>query len=405
MKVLYIVSLFPCWSETFIVREIRELLAHGVDIRILSLKPPQEELVQEDARELLPRVIYPPRGWELIRAAVSGLWRRFGHNLGFILLIFRELWRSPISLAKTLVVWWRTLGAVEAVRAWGPDRVHAHWATYPASSAMHLSRLVGVPFSFTAHAHDIFVERQLLVPKLETAEFVATISEFNRRLLAQTAERAPAGRIRIVHCGIDVNNFPYMEGRPDPAAILAVGRLDEIKGFPVLIEACKLLRDQGVQYRCAIIGDGELRTVLESAIRMYQLHNNVQLLGARPQAEVRRYLYSAGMFVLPSVVTSNGNMDGIPVALMEAMAAGTPVISTRVSGIPELVEDRLSGLLVPQKDPVRLAGAIEELIALAGPARLEMTRAARSAIEDRFSVQRESAKLRGFFEGTVGDAP
>ncbi|KPK52352.1 MAG: hypothetical protein AMS22_09315 [Thiotrichales bacterium SG8_50] len=196
-----------------------------------------------------------------------------------------------------------------------------------------------------------------------------------------------------------------MEGRPDPAAILAVGRLDEIKGFPVLIEACKLLRDQGVQYRCAIIGDGELRTVLESAIRMYQLHNNVQLLGARPQAEVRRYLYSAGMFVLPSVVTSNGNMDGIPVALMEAMAAGTPVISTRVSGIPELVEDRLSGLLVPQKDPVRLAGAIEELIALAGPARLEMTRAARSAIEDRFSVQRESAKLRGFFEGTVGDAP
>jgi colanic acid/amylovoran biosynthesis glycosyltransferase len=291
------------------------------------------------------------------------------------------------------------------VRAWGPDRVHAHWATYPASSAMHLSRLVGVPFSFTAHAHDIFVERQLLVPKLETAEFVATISEFNRRLLAQTAERAPAGRIRIVHCGIDVNNFPYMEGRPDPAAILAVGRLDEIKGFPVLIEACKLLRDQGVQYRCAIIGDGELRTVLESAIRMYQLHNNVQLLGARPQAEVRRYLYSAGMFVLPSVVTSNGNMDGIPVALMEAMAAGTPVISTRVSGIPELVEDRLSGLLVPQKDPVRLAGAIEELIALAGPARLEMTRAARSAIEDRFSVQRESAKLRGFFEGTVGDAP
>jgi colanic acid/amylovoran biosynthesis glycosyltransferase len=405
MKVLYIVSLFPCWSETFIVREIRELLAHGVDIRILSLKPPQEELVQEDARELLPRVIYPPRGWELIRAAVSGLWRRFGHNLGFILLIFRELWRSPISLAKTLVVWWRTLGAVEAVRAWGPDRVHAHWATYPASSAMHLSRLVGVPFSFTAHAHDIFVERQLLVPKLETAEFVATISEFNRRLLAQTAERAPAGRIRIVHCGIDVNNFPYMEGRPDPAAILAVGRLDEIKGFPVLIEACKLLRDQGVQYRCAIIGDGELRTVLESAIRMYQLHNNVQLLGARPQAEVRRYLYSAGMFVLPSVVTSNGNMDGIPVALMEAMAAGTPVISTRVSGIPELVEDRLSGLLVPQKDPVRLAGAIEELIALAGPARLEMTRAARSAIEDRFSVQRESAKLRGFFEGAVGDAP
>ncbi len=404
MKVLYIVSLFPCWSETFIVREIRELLAHGVDIRILSLKPPQEELVQEDARELLPRVIYPPRGWELIRAAVSGLWRGLGHNLGFILLVFRELWRSPISLAKTLVVWWRTLGAVEAVRAWGPDRIHAHWATYPASSAMHLSRLVGVPFSFTAHAHDIFVERQLLVPKLETAEFVATISEFNRRLLAQTAKHTPAGRIRIVHCGIDVNNFPYMEGRPDPAAILAVGRLDEIKGFPVLIEACKLLRDQGVQYRCAIIGDGELRTVLESAIQMYQLHDNVQLLGARPQAEVRRYLYSAGMFVLPSVVTNNGNMDGIPVALMEAMAAGTPVISTRVSGIPELVEDRLSGLLVPQKDPVRLAGAIEELIALAGPARLEMTRAARSAIEDRFSVQRESAKLRGFFEGAVGDA-
>lgn len=405
MKVLYIVSLFPCWSETFIVREIREVLAHGVDIRILSLKAPQEELVQEDARELLPRVIYPPGGWELMRSAVSGIRRDFRHNLGFILLVFRELWRSPISLAKTLVVWLRTLGTADAVRAWRPDRIHAHWATYPASSAMHLSRLVGVPFSFTAHAHDIFVEQQLLGPKLETAEFVATISEFNRRLLAQTAVPAPASRIRIVHCGIDVNNFPYVEGRPDPAAILAVGRLDEIKGFPVLIQACKLLRDQGVRYRCTIIGDGELRVVLENAIQLYQLHDNVQLLGARPQAEVRRYLYSAGMFVLPSVVASNGNMDGIPVALMEAMAAGTPVISTLVSGIPELVEHRRSGFLVPPKDPVRLAGAIQELISLATPARLDITRAARSAIEDQFSVQRESAKLRGLFEGAVGDAP
>jgi len=403
MKVLYIVSLFPCWSETFIVREIRELVSQGVDIRILSLKPPLEKLVQEDAQALLPRVIYPPKGWALFSAVVCGLRRDLMVNLAFVSLVIRELWRSPISMAKTLIVWLRTLGATETTRTWKPDRIHAHWATYPASSAMHLSRLLGVPYSFTAHAHDIFVEHQLLGSKLATAEFVATISEFNRRLLERTSKSASQCRIRIVHCGIDVKNFPYVEGRADPCAILAVGRLDEIKGFPVLVRACKLLRERGISFRCTIIGDGELRAELENAIEAYRLRDRVQLLGVLPQADVRRYLYSAGIFALPSVVARDGNMDGIPVALMEAMAAGTPVISTRVSGIPELVEHRSSGFLVPPDDPVLLAEGIGDLIALGEAERLEMTRVARSVIEERFSVQRESATLRGLFDGAAGD--
>jgi len=404
MKVLYLVSLFPCWSETFIVREIRELLDQGIDIRILSLKPPQEKLVQEDARALLPRVLYPPRGLKLIWLVLCGLLRNPADNLSFVLLAIRGLWRTPISLAKTLIVWARTLGAEQMVRSWSPDRIHAHWATYPASSAMHLSRLLRVRYSFTAHAHDIFLERQLLGPKLATADFVATISEFNRRLLTQNAAPATGSRIRIVHCGIDVRNFPYVEGRADPATILAVGRLDEIKGFPVLVDACKLLRDHGIGYRCIIIGDGELRAELENAIEAYQLRDSVELLGVRPQAEVRQYLYSAGMFVLPSVKASNGNMDGIPVALMEAMAAGTPVISTRVSGIPELVEHQRSGLLVAQRDPVELASEIRHLISMGEAARLQMTRAARAEIEERFSAAREATRLRGFFERAVGES-
>ena len=387
-KVLYFVSLFPAWSETFIVREVHELLRLGVDVRIVSLKHPKQALVQSDAQALLDRVVYPkhPAG------ALGVLLRNPAQAL-------RELWgmcsglaRHPEVLAKTLVVWWRTLGLVGTVRELAPDHIHAHWATYPSTAALFVSRRLGVPFSFTAHAHDIFLEHHLLEDKMRHAAFGVTISEFNRRYLAERVSREEAQRMRVIHCGVSPREIEYRpEGRA-AGTLLAVGRFDEIKGFPYLIEACALLARRGLDFECRIVGEGPLRGELERRIAEAGLASRVTLLGARPQEEVRRELYRASVFVLPSIVKANGDRDGIPVALMEAMACGAPVVSTRVSGIPELVEEGVGGLLVPPADAAQLAQALEQLLTRPslGPS---LARHARQKIEREFDVAKEARKL------------
>ena len=380
LRVLYVVSLFPCWSETFIVREIEQLLELGVDVRIFSLKHPSERLVQDDARALLQRVLYPAPAWSLADRTTTA--RAIGPLL-------RSLGRHPAALVKSLAAAWRASGAIAAIRALAPDVIHAHWATYPSTAALLLSRATGIPFGFTSHAHDLFVEDHLLGPKLAEASYAVTISQFNKRWLAERYAKW-AGKVRVVHCGLPLAAYPFDSSAREPGAILSVGRLDGIKGFETLIDACALLRDAGVRFRCEIVGEGPLRGALEAQVARLDLSQRVALPGALPQAEVRRRLYAASVFALASTVTADGNRDGIPVALMEAMAVGTPVVSTTVSGIPELVCDGVSGRLVPPADPAALAAALRSL--LSEPC--EPLRAnARATVEREFDVAREAGRL------------
>lgn len=401
MRVLYIVSLYPCWSETFIVRELRELTARGVEVRILSLKPPHETLVQSDARLLKAQVIYPGTFGQSAANVARSIWRTPWKSLRCLVWLLSGFGMNPGSLLKSVVVWWRTLGVLDLIDAWRPQLIHAHWATYPSTSALMLSEVLGVPYSFTAHAHDIFLEQHLLRKKLMTAAFAVTISEFNRRFLGERIGYDIQDKLSVVHCGIEIENTPYKESGRDPRLILAVGRLDEIKGFPVLVDACRQLRDRGISFRCDIIGEGPLRPALEHLIESHGLKTQVRLRGAQPHEEVRNQLYAAGIFVLPSVITRNGNMDGIPVALMEAMACGAPVVSTTVSGIPELVENGLSGYLVPPNDPLALADKIADLLGDQA-IRSSFTRNARRIVEERFSVTIETGKLLRLFQTAVG---
>ncbi|MCK6423493.1 MAG: glycosyltransferase [Burkholderiaceae bacterium] len=392
MRVVYFVSLFPCWSETFIVREILALMRRGVEVRIVSLKPPSESLVQSDAQGLLDRVFYPVsparNAWRVAKACLTHPLR----EARSLIELLRHLGGRPESLAKSLVVWWRTLGLVDELRDWAPQHLHAHWATYPSTSAMWMAERLGLPFSFTAHAHDIFLEDQLLGPKLARARFAVTISDFNRRFLARERGHAAALGMHVIHCGVSPQGFAFQPEGREPRLVMAVGRLDEIKGFPDLIEACGLLQQRGVDFRCEIIGEGPLRGRLEAAIARLGLQDRVRLLGARQQEEVRALLYRASVFVLPSVVTDSGDRDGIPVALMEAMAAGLPVVSTQVSGIPELVIDDDTGLTAPEHDPALLASRIERL--LADPALGQrLARRARALVQAQFDIDLEAGKL------------
>lgn len=407
LKVVYVVSMFPSWPETFILREIKTLLNDGVDVRIVSMRHSSDKLVQTDAHDLLSRVHYPSPWFSslvsVLRELLSQPVRTARVPIGIVL----QQWRRPAVMLKGLVTWYRAIGLLKDVEVFDPDHIHAHWATYASTGAMILAGHLGKSFSFTAHAHDIFTEDQLMNEKLRAAAFVATISRYNRKYLRARYPAAEEANIEIVHCGVPGRERPDVAGPADLLArqaplILSVGRHDEVKGFPTLLKACRLLRDQGMEFRCEIVGDGPLRKSLEREIQELNLEDYVHLVGARPFQEVERKLERADVFVLPSQKAPSGNMDGIPVALMEAMASGTPVISTRISGIPELVENGHTGLLVPPADPVALARSLRRM--LEEPAlRARCIEGARLKVSREFNAENEARKLLNLIKITTGE--
>lgn len=398
-RVLYVVSLFPCWSETFIVREIEQLIARGVDIRILSLKPPSETLVQARAKALMGRVI-GPRSWaQELPAVLRALIQQPLRVIGILWQLVWSLWTQPFALGKSLIALWRTLAALPQLRGFDPEWIHAHWATYPSTIAWSLARLLQRPFSFTSHAHDIFVEDQLLRRKLADADLAITISNYNVAYLGRWGAAALGERLQVVHCGVDFSEFSaHLDGRK-AGRIASVGRLDPIKGFHVLIPALQHLLQRGVVFDCEVIGEGPQRAELEAERDRSGLTTRLHFPGAQPQERVRAELQSAAIVVMPSVRTREGNQDGIPVALMEAMASGAAVISTTVSGIPELIEHERDGLLVPPGDALALADAIERLLRDAA-LRRRLGEAARLRVQREFDAHTEADRLLALITAT-----
>jgi colanic acid/amylovoran biosynthesis glycosyltransferase len=395
-RLLYVVSLFPCWSETFIVREIAALIAAGADVRILSLKAPSEELVHPEAERLLSRVRHPLPPGPAARRRAAAL---FGHPRALsslALALGRSLAGHPIELAKSLEAVARAVEQLDWVRAFDPEVIHAHWASYPSTAAMLLGRLLGKPFGFTCHAHDIFVHDHLLREKLEAAAVPVTISRYNVAWLAEQVTARARDRLTVIHCGVDLPSLSFRGDGREEDLIVTVGRLDPIKGFGVLIDALAELKRQGRRLRCQVIGEGPLRGELQAHIDRHGLSALVELVGARPQAEVRAALSAATIFALPSVIAPSGDRDGIPVSLMEAMAAGAPVVSTRVSGIPELIEDEREGLLVSPGDARALAEALARLLD-DGALRRRLAVGARAKVEREFDAAREANKLLELF--------
>ena len=395
MKILYLVSLFPCWSETFIVRELHALKARGFDLEIYSLKPASEKMVHDDAAALLDKTQYPSSLVLLIFQALYMFVRRPILNLRLLLSILTGMIHYPGALLKSLITFVLALDAAYKLRKSPPDRLHAHWATYPSTAAWVISENLRIPFGFTSHAHDIFLENHLLEKKTAAADLCVTISAFNINYLSKLIGSQARDKFHVVHCGVDITSFSQTADANN-RRIVSVGRFDEIKGFRFLVEACGKLRDKNIPFQCEIVGEGPLQAAIEGEIHRLNLQDQVTLKGAMPQAEVRNFIAEGSIFCLPSVITAEGNMDGIPVVLMEAMALGTAVVSTRVSGIPELVIDKQTGILCEPRDSESLAAALETLLA-DSELRLKLSAAAREKVENEFDCHREAAKLADLF--------
>jgi glycosyltransferase involved in cell wall biosynthesis len=402
-RVLYVVSRFPSWSETFIVREIHALIEEGVDVRILSLKRGDETMVQADAAALRERVRQPSAGF----AALAGGFRSaLAHPRAVATVVAHlvaGLWRKPAVMLMSVGTVFRVLPELAWLERFDPRFIHAHWSTYPTTAAWALSRLAGRPFGFTCHAHDVFRNHHLLPRKIEEAALAVTISRHNVDWLDRNITPLAARKLEVVHCGVDLRQIPWQPGGRDAEGIVAVGRLSPEKGFHTLVEALALLHRDGVGFRCRIVGDGPARGALAALIDRHGLRGCVELAGAQPQEAVRAALASASVFALPCEVAANGSRDGIPVALMEAMASGCTVVSCPVSGVPELIGDGVHGLLANERDPGSLAEALRRLLGDAA-LRQRLATAARRRIEMEFDARREGTRLHGLMRRAAAHA-
>jgi glycosyltransferase involved in cell wall biosynthesis len=362
--VAYIVSGFPHLPETFILREMNELKKRSAVVSLFPLRRKNEPVYHSQAKPWMEQAYFTPYISPAIIAA--NLYYLFRHPFKYLGLWMFTLWFSlPSPRLFVFIPGILTKAAyfTRVMQQIDVDHVHAHFATHPAAAAFMINWLAEIPYSFTAHAHDIFVNTAMLCAKLKRAAFVVAISEFNKRLMRKLCPAVLENKIHVIHCGVDPQRF-YPVPRPTartPWQLLCVASLQEYKGQRYLIEACHILRQQGLDFECRLVGRGKDLPKLERQIAESGLSDCVHLLGPKSQDEVADLMTAADAFVLPSVVQSNRKMEGIPVALMEALASELPVVSTRISGIPELVEDGVSGLLVPPRDAQALADALLRL--------------------------------------------
>lgn len=396
MKLAYITALFPCApAEQFFEAEVRSI-ALRAEILLIPTRPPSNELCYADlGADVLALPLFDARvAWLALRQTLRTPLRAAS---ALVKVAF-----GPSSLrarAVNLAAFPKALAVAHEVRRRGIDHVHAAWLTTPATIAWVVNRVTGIPFSITAHQHDIF-SGNLIAPKVEAARFTRVISERNRQKLIAQLPAPLAERCVTSHLGVEVPSLPIPPPDRVPR-ILCAARLCEWKGHRYLLDALARLRDRGVVFRCDLAGDGELRTQVAAMIERFALGDRVRMLGNVPHAKIVRALARSDydLFVLAST-EREGEHEGIPVAAMEAMAACVPVVSTTTGSLPELVRTG-EGILVPQRDPAALADAIATLLADPELRQADGNRS-RAHIEAAFETGVTTALLLALIE--AGDA-
>jgi glycosyltransferase involved in cell wall biosynthesis len=409
--IAYFTQLYPDLTQTFVYREVLALRARRIPVRTYSVWRPERANLSLEARPLMDETYYVfPFAWLAallahLRYLVTRPLRYFG-TLAYVMTRPGEplynRWRSLLHFAYGLP-------AIRDMERAGIRHIHVHFAWSASSIALMAHRLLDIPYSLTLHSNEIYFDRLLLADKLRHARFVVTISEYNRSVLEELwPESGVAAKAHVIHCGLDPGVFaaacePTEKSAAEPDGeftIVGVGQLAPRKGFHVLVEACRHLLERGHSFRCHILGEGPERERLEALVRQYGLQQHVQMPGRIYQEELRQYLSRADVFALPCVKDKSGDQDGIPVVLMEAMAMELATLSTRLSGIPELIEDGRNGLLVSPEDARALADALQ-LLASDPAMRRQLGSAGRQTVIDHFNIHRSAEEMALLFERTV----
>ncbi len=396
------VGKFPRIDQTHVLREINEMERQGQPVILVPLVRTRETVVHEEARPWLRQAFYVP--FFSVRVAWTNLATLFRQPIHYLRLLVRLMAGTvldPSIFLRTLALFPKSVYLARRLPRMGIKHVHAHFARHPATMAYIVSELSEITFSFTVHGPDVFVKRWLLREKIAAATFVRAVSLFNKAFISGLYPRLSRYKIEVAHVGLNPAEFEKATAEqprpPRPLQLLSVGALTPSRGFAFLIEAVALMKQAGLSVQLTIVGDGLLRAATQELIEKLNLTDSVRILDAQPQHEVARLMGSTDIFVLPSIIAMDGQMDCMPVSIMEAMAAGKPVVAAAISGISELVRDGITGLLVDAAHSVRIAESVQRL-ADDPQLRETMGRAGQETIRAEFDIQKTAAALIDLFD-------
>ncbi|KAB1196259.1 MULTISPECIES: glycosyltransferase family 4 protein [Haloferax] len=393
MHILYYLNQFPKISETFVLNEIRELQRLGHRVTVVSLKDAETDIIHDEFEELDIDIHYIsyPSARDIVSLATY-LPRlpaaRFGDGA-----------RAITRRLAIRYLFLRTLQVVSSLDT-TPDLIHSHFLDWPKHAAAAVSDLVSIPFTVTAHAFGLFRDINIdgTTSLLNQATAVVTISEYNQDYIEETFHTDTP--VHVIHTGIRPDKFSGSVDAGEATTILSVCRFVEKKGIEYSLRAISELVDNHPEITYHLIGSGELETELRQLCSELEIEDNVMFLGSVSDERLLDELSSCGIFVLPCVIASDGDRDGIPVVLMEAMAMQRPVVTTNVSGITELVSDEVNGLVVPPRDAATLATAIDDLLA-DDERRREFGKMGREKVVESFDIRKQSRVLLDLFTSLV----
>jgi len=402
-RIGYVLKVYPRFSETFIVTEILAREAQGEDLSIYALRPTTDARFHPEIARVAARVNWvgrPNRAIDLWSQLTEGLTRQEDRErFAAIMPVLAELPGDVVAQGVELA---------RQARRDSITHLHAHFASLAGRVAWIASALTGIPYTVTTHAKDIFhesVDPVWLRRICADAQRVIAISRYNEDYLG-TVLADTVATVSLRYNALELDRFSYRAPQPvsatraEPLRVCAVGRLVPKKGFADLVEAVRILVSSGIDVEVELAGDGDERERLTEQIERLGLADRIRLLGPLTQAEVRELLARSDVFAAPCIEAADGNIDGLPTVVLEAMACGTPVVATAVSGLPEVVHDGVTGILLPPGDPASLA------VALRGIAQGEvdivaLSRGARTLIEEQFDSRAQAAVLAAWQSGPV----
>lgn len=400
-RVAYLAPEIPALSATFVYSEMLALRDRGIEVVSFSVHRPSEPAL-EISIDLLgtTHYLYEQSYFAVLGSVVAATVMRFPRVVSAFFLLLADVVRVGLFSRPALSLFLQFFYAfalAKELRTHRIEHLHVHFGHVPTQIGMYASALTGIPFSFTAHANDIF-ERGILLPqKARRATKLVTISDYNKHYLEQLG--VTSDKIVIVRCGVDTYPAPEpMRPVNSPPKIGSLGRLVEKKGMDTLLEACAHIRSQGFDFTLEIAGSGPLEDELKQLSSQLELNDVVSFIGPLRHDLVSQWLRSLDVFGLACKRDKNGDADGIPVVLMEAMANDVPVVSTRITGVPELVRHEATGLLSSPEDSKAFGNLLIRAIR-DREARRSMIQSARTLVDEEFSRQVNAERMLGILRG------
>ncbi len=406
MRLAYMMSRFPKLTETFVLREMVEMERLGRDVRAYPLQRERTSIVHPEAIAFVERACFTP--WlstAILFSNAKVLLRNPGRYLSTFLTLIRVNFGWTRYLSGAILFFPKVVYLSERMRKDGVQHLHAHFASHPAMAAWVIHRLSGIPYSFTAHGSDLHCDRHMLREKVADATAAVTISDYNRQLIIAECGADSASKVHVVRCGIDPKIFPARKTPTSfdrglgPFQMVCVGTLHEVKGQQYLLQACRRVADNGLSFVCHLVGDGPDREMLEKLAAELGIAAHCKFHGKCTGPEVQQLLADIDVIVAPSVPTSDGRREGIPVVLMEGLGSGIAAIGSDLSGIPELVRHEQTGLLTPPRDATAIADALLR-IATDHQLRYQLASAGCELVQKEFNVSRNTAALLSLIQGS-----